>query len=62
MKRKPSTLDEKIKATFYLTTGHQITLDLIRAKRLKAGMRLGEVDKSALVREAIDLLAENEGV
>lgn len=37
-------------------------IDRIRAKRLKTGRKLGEVDKSSLMRETFDLLTEKGGV
>jgi hypothetical protein len=45
--------DELIKATFYLTQDHIMQLERIRLERKLKGIK---VDKSALVREAIDLL------
>jgi hypothetical protein len=45
-----------VKATFYLTTEHIATLEEVRLKIMRA---TGErKDKSALIREAIDLLAK----
>jgi hypothetical protein len=43
-----------VKATFYLSPGHVMRLEQVRLARLQKGEK---VDKSALVREAIDLLA-----
>ncbi len=48
-----NTNKELIKATFYLTQQHIMKLERIRLERKQAGRK---VDKSALVREAIDLL------
>jgi hypothetical protein len=50
-----STDEELIKATFYLTQEHIMKLERIRLKRKQNGIK---VDKSALVREAIELLEE----
>ncbi len=50
-----STNGELIKATFYLTQTHIMKLERIRLGRKQTGRK---VDKSALVREAIDLLEE----
>ncbi len=50
-----STNMELIKATFYLTQQHIMKLERIRLERKQAGRK---VDKSALVREAIDLFEE----
>lgn len=50
-----STDEELIKATFYLTQEHIMKLERIRLKRKQNGIK---VDKSALVREAIDLLGD----
>jgi hypothetical protein len=47
--------DELIKATFYLTQEHIMKLERIRLGRKQHGLK---IDKSALVREAIDLLKE----
>jgi hypothetical protein len=50
-----STNKELTKATFYLTQQHIMKLERIRLERKQAGRK---VDKSALVREAIDLFEE----
>ena len=42
-----------VKATFYLTPEHILQLERIRLARMEKGQK---ADKSALVREAIDLL------
>jgi len=42
-----------VKATFYLTPEHIMTLEQVRLKRKQRGEK---VDKSALVREAINYL------
>jgi hypothetical protein len=47
--------EELVKATFYLTQDHIMKLERIRLAQKQKGKR---VDKSALVREAIDLLSE----
>lgn len=47
--------EQLIKATFYLTQEHIMKLEHIRIGRKQKGTK---VDKSALVREAIDLLVE----
>jgi hypothetical protein len=50
------------KITMYLSLDHILALERIRTKRLQAGADLGAVDKSKLIREAIDTLIEKEGV
>lgn len=50
-----STNEELIKATFYLTQQHIMKLERIRLGRKQMGRK---TDKSALVREAIDLFEE----
>ncbi len=49
------TNKELTKATFYLTQQHIMKLERIRLERKQVGRK---VDKSALVREAIDLFEE----
>ena len=44
-----------VKATYYITPEHDMKLERIRLARRARGVN---IDKSALVREAIDLLAE----
>lgn len=46
-----------VKATFYLTDKENLLLEEMKFKRLIKGIK---ADKSALVREAINLLAEQE--
>ena len=46
---------ELVKATFYLTPAHVIALEELRLKLRKQGEK---VDKSELVRRAIDLLVQ----
>jgi hypothetical protein len=48
---KPAS--QLVKATFYLTQEHVLRLERLRLERLARGER---IDKSALVREAIDRL------
>ncbi len=45
---------EFIKAIFYIWPEHDLALEELRLRRLKSGQK---ADKSALVREAIELLA-----
>jgi hypothetical protein len=52
----------KIKVTHYIRRDQVGALDRIRAKRLEAGAELKDVDKSSLMREAIDLLVKQEKV
>ena len=59
---KKRTLEEMQKITLYLSLDQILAMDRIRAKRLKAGAKLGEVDKSKLIREAIEVLIKKEGV
>ncbi len=49
------TVSRLVKATFYLTPGHIMHLERLKLKRKESGQR---VDKSALIREAIDLLKD----
>ena len=46
----------------FLELDQILLLERIRAKRLQEGAELGEVDKSKLIREAIELLVKHEGV
>ena len=48
------TANELVKATFYLTPDLVMKLEQVRLERLQRGQK---IDKSALVREAIDRLA-----
>lgn len=48
---------QSIKATFYLYPEDVLLLENIRLKRIKNGLKPGDVDKSSLIREAIKLLA-----
>ena len=52
---KSASTDELVKATFYLTPGQIMKLEQLRLTRRQQGHK---VDKSALVREAIDALAD----
>ena len=52
---KPALSDELVKATFYLTPGQIMKLEQLRLTRRQQGQK---VDKSALVREAIDALGD----
>ncbi len=42
--------------SFYVSKIQLLALDRIRAERIEAGAGFGEVNRSSLVREAIDLL------
>ena len=53
---------KKIKVTHYITMDQVLAMDRIRAKRIGEGKSLGEVDKSRLMREALDLLIKQENV
>ena len=59
-RKRPSS--DLVKVTHYVTREHVIALDRVRAKRLQAGARLGDVDKSRLIREAIELLIKQERI
>ncbi len=60
---KPKTDNlNKIKVTHYIRRDQVGAMDRIRAKRLEAGAELRAVDKSCLMREAIDLLVKQEKV
>lgn len=50
---------EFTKATFYLSQENVIALEKIRVKYLE---RKQNIDKSALMRRAVELLAKEEGV
>ena len=52
---KPASTPELVKATFYLTPGQIMKLEQLRLARLQQGQK---IDKSALVREAIDGLTD----
>lgn len=52
----------RTKVTLYLDLDHILLMDEIRAKRLKAGASLSAVEKSRLMREALDLLGKKEGL
>lgn len=52
---KPASTDELVKATFYLTPGQVMKLEQLRLTRRQQGQK---IDKSALVREAIDALTD----
>ena len=54
--------DKHKKVTLYLSLDHIFALDRVRTKRLREGAELGDVDKSKLIREAIDLLVKKEKV
>jgi hypothetical protein len=58
----PEDQGEYVKVTHYIRLDQVPALDRPRAKRLSAGRKLGEVDKSSLMREAIDMLLKKEGV
>ena len=59
-KAKGKPKEDNIKVTLYITANQMFALEDIRRKRLKGGLPLGEVDKSKLMREALDLLIEKE--
>jgi len=50
------------KGTFYIHPDHLLMLDKVRIKRIEAGAARGEVDKSSLVREAIEILAKQHKI
>ena len=52
---KPAPIDDLVKATFYLTPGQIMKLEQLRLTRRQQGHK---ADKSALVREAIDAMAD----
>ena len=62
MAKPKATEEELVKVTHYITVSQMLALDRVRAKRIIKGARLGQVDKSRLIREALDLLIEKEGV
>lgn len=62
MVKSKATDEELIKVTHYITVDQVVAIDSIRAKRLKTGARLSEVDKSSLMREALDLLIKKEKI
>ncbi len=61
-KRQKRDTSQDVRQTFYIFKAQILALDRIRAKRLEAGAGFGEVDRSSLAREAIDLLIKREGV
>ena len=58
--KKEKPIEDNIKITLYIRSDQMFALDEIRTKRLKAGAKLGVVDKSKLMREAIDLFIRRE--
>ena len=48
------------KVTLYLGVDQIRALENIRFKRIDQGVKRGEVDKSSLMREAVDMLIEKE--
>jgi hypothetical protein len=58
--KKETPVEDNIKVTLYIRHDQMFALEDIRTKRLKAGAKLGDVDKSKLMREAIDLLIKKE--
>jgi hypothetical protein len=58
--KKEKPVEDNIKITLYIRSDQMFALEEIRTKRLKAGAKLGDVDKSKLMREAIDLLIRRE--
>ena len=60
--KKDKPAGENIKVTLYIRPDQVFGLEDIRRKKLKAGAKLGDVDKSKLMREALDLLMKKEGV
>ena len=48
--------------TLYITPEQMFALEDIRRKRLRAGVKPIDTDKSKLMREAIDLLIKKEGI
>jgi hypothetical protein len=61
-KEPEKATEENIKVTLYIRQDQMFGLEDIRRKKLKAGAKLGDVDKSKLMREALDLLIEREAV
>jgi hypothetical protein len=59
---KETVPNDRQKVTLYITKEQMFALEDIRRKRIRAGARLSEVDKSSLMREAVDLLMKKEGV
>lgn len=62
MAKKIVEKNRDIKVTLYIREDQMFALEDIRRKRLKAGAKLGEIDKSKLMREAIDLLIKKEHI
>ncbi len=52
--------EDAVKITLYIRQDQMFALEDIRRKRIEAGASLGEVDKSKLMREALDGLIESE--
>ena len=51
-----------VKATYYITEDQNLALDKIRLKYISEGSARNEVDKSSLVRKALDLLIKQEKI
>ena len=62
--QKPKTVpkEDRIKATLYIYKRQMFALEDIRRKRIEGGADPGTVDKSKLMREAVDLLIKKEKV
>ena len=59
--KKPHKGDPK-RMNLFLSLDEILVLERIRQKRLIEGAELGEVNKSKLIREGIELLRKQEGV
>ena len=62
MAKKPvkEKREDFLKISLYIRSDQMFALEDIRRKRLERGARLGDVDKSKLMREALDLLLKKE--
>ena len=49
-------------STYYIRNDQNLTLDKIRLKYISKGSPRNAVDKSSLVRKALDLLIKKEGI
>ena len=64
MKKGSSEGDKEslVKATYYITEDQNLALDRIRLKYISGGTPRNKIDKSSLVRKALDLLIKQEKI
>ena len=64
MKKVPPREDKKafVKVGYYIREDQNLALDQIRLKYIKEGIPRNEIDKSSLVRKALDLFIKREKI